>query len=338
MKRYGNLFDKAFSLENLYLAYLDARKGKRARRACFEFEKHLGENLYTLYESIHAGTYVPDPYFEFIVYEPKKRTIHAPTFRDVVVQHAIYRIIYQIFDRSFVSTKFSCRVGYGTHKAARYARTAMKKYSGDDYILKLDIRKFFYSIKRSVLRGLIERKIKDARLVNIMMMFADMETPLGIPIGNLLSQIYALIYLSPLDHFVKRMLKVRHYCRYVDDLMLIGLSRMKCLLLRNAIVGFLQGLLGLALSKCTIQKIRKGVNFCGYRTWRSLTFIRKFSLYKFRKAVKRGKQNAVVSLLGHAKHTNSLRYLLKILKEEVANGQNIQIPKSYRRIYDALPG
>jgi RNA-directed DNA polymerase len=338
MKRYGNLFDKAFSLENLYLAYLDARKGKRARRACFEFEKHLGENLYTLYESIHAGTYVPDPYFEFIVYEPKKRTIHAPTFRDVVVQHAIYRIIYQIFDRSFVSTSFACRVGYGTHKAARYARTAMKKYSGDDYILKLDIRKFFYSIKRSVLRGLIERKIKDARLVNIMMMFADMETPLGIPIGNLLSQIYALIYLSPLDHFVKRMLKVRHYCRYVDDLMLIGLSRMKCLLLRNAIVGFLQGLLGLALSKCTIQKIRKGVNFCGYRTWRSLTFIRKFSLYKFRKAVKRGKQNAVVSLLGHAKHTNSLRYLLKILKEEVANGQNIQIPKSYRRIYDALPG
>jgi hypothetical protein len=254
----------------------------------------------------------------------------------VVVQHAIYRIIYQIFDRSFVSTSFACRVGYGTHKAARYAQTAMRKHNGDDYILKLDIRKFFYSINRSVLRGLIERKIKDPRIVDMMMMFADMETPLGIPIGNLLSQIYALIYLNPLDHFIKRVLKIQDYVRYVDDFMLIGLSREKCLLLRNAIVKFLQSFLGLALSKCTIQKIRKGVNFCGYRTWRSLTFIRKYSLYKFRRMVKAGKQDSINSLLGHAKHTNSLHYMLNILKEEMIHGKNLQIPKNFRPIYYAL--
>jgi RNA-directed DNA polymerase len=338
MKRYGNLFKKAFSLENLHHAYLDARRGKRARRACFEFEKHLGENLYALYDSIHAGTYVPEAYFQFVVYEPKRRIIHAPTFRDVVVQHAIYRTIYKIFDRSFVSSSFACRIGYGTHRAAKYARKAMRKHSGEDYVLKLDIRKFFYSMNRSVLRGLITRKIKDERLVNVMMMFADMETHLGIPIGNLLSQIYALIYLNPLDHFIKRVLKIRDYVRYVDDFMLIGLARAKCLMLRDVIVEFLQRLLGLALSKCTIQKIRKGVNFCGYRIWRSLTFIRKHSLYKFRRAVKRGRQESIVSLLGHAKHTNSLFYMLKILKEEIKNGQNLQVPKVYRHSYDLLPG
>ena len=338
MKRYGHLFDKAFSMENLHRAYLDARHGKRSRRACFEFEKHLGWNLHVLHEAIHSGTYVPDPYFQFVVYEPKRRIIHAPTFRDVVVQHAIYRTIYQIFDRSFISTSFACRIGYGTHKAAKYARKAMRKHNGEDYILKLDVRKFFFSINRSVLRWLIERKIKDRRLVDIMMMFADMETPLGIPIGNLLSQTYALIYLNPLDHFIKRVLKIRDYVRYVDDFMLIGLSREKCFMLRDVIVEFLQRLLGLALSKCTIQKIRKGVNFCGYRMWRSLTFIRKFSLYKFRRAVKRGKQDAVVSLLGHAKHTNSLFYMLKILREEIRNGKNLQVPKAYRCAYNALPG
>jgi len=337
MKRYGNLFEKTFSMDNLYLAYLDARRGKRARRACFEFEKHLGENLQTLYTTLHNGTYVTDPYFQFAVYEPKRRIIHAPTFRDVVVQHAIYRVIYDIFDRSFINTSFACRIGYGTHKAAKCTRSAMQKCSGEDYILKMDIRKYFYSINRIVLRRLLTRKIKDERMVDIMMTFADMETPLGIPIGNLLSQIYALIYLNPLDHFIKRILKIKHYVRYVDDFILIGLARETCLLLRNVIVNFLRELFGLELSKSTISKVRKGVNFCGYRTWRSLTFIRKYSLYKFRRVVKAGKQESINSLLGHAKYTNSLPYMLNILKEEMIHGKNLQIPKGFRSIYYALP-
>jgi len=281
MKRYGKLFKKAFNTENLYQAYLDARRGKRSRRACFEFERHLGANLRSLHDELNAGTYKPDPYFEFLVVEPKKRIIHAPTFRDVVVQHAIYRVIYNIFDRSFIAQSFACRIGYGTHASAKYTRRSMQAHAGDDYILKLDIRKFFYSINRPTLRRLIERKIKDARFVDIMMMFADMKTPLGIPIGNLLSQIYALIYLNPMDHFIKRILKIKHYVRYVDDFMLIGLTRDTCLLFRKIIVEYLKKFLGLGLSQSTIAKIKKGVNFCGYRTWRSRVFIRKYSLYKF---------------------------------------------------------
>ena len=337
MKRYGNLFDKAFSEENLYAAYLDARRGKRGKRACFEFEKHLGENLEALHAAIHAGTYAPKEYFQFVIYEPKRRVIHAPSFRDVVVQHAIYRTVYHIFDRSFVSTSFACRVGYGTHKAARFARSAMQRHSGDDYILKLDVRKFFYSIRRSVLRSLIERKIKDARLVDIMMMFADMETPIGIPIGNLLSQIFALIYLNPLDHFVKRVLKVRHYVRYVDDFMLIGLSRQVCLILRDTIAEFLRRLFGLELSRVTLQKVRRGVNFCGYRMWRTVSFIRKHSLYKFRRAVKDGRQESINSLLGHARQTHSMAYMMAMLSEEINHGKNLQIPKNFRPIHNAHP-
>ena len=337
MKRYGNLFEKAFSEENLYGAFLDARRGKRSRRACFEFERNLAANLRELHDLLRSGEYSPSPYFEFVIYEPKRRVIHAPAFRDTVVQHAIYRVIYSIFDRVFIATSFACRLGYGTHKAARYARSAMQKYDGDQYILKLDIRKFFYSIDRAILRKLIERKIKDTRLIDIMMMFANMKTPKGIPIGNLLSQIYALIYLNPLDHFVKRVLKARHYIRYVDDFILIGFSRSTCLVLRDEIVVFLRNMLGLELSRCTIQKNRKGVNFCGYRMWRTCTFIRKYSLYKFRRAVKRNRQESINSLLGHAKATNSLIYMLKILKGEIANGKNLQIPKNYRQLYDILP-
>ena len=337
MKRYGNLFEKAFSIDNLYCAYQDARRGKRGRRACFDFDKSVGANIQALFDEIHSGSYRPQAYFKFIVYEPKQRVIYAPAFRDIVVQHAIYRVIYDIFDRSFIDTSFACRVGYGTHRAANYTRRAMQRHGCGEYVLKLDIRKFFYSINRDILRRLISRKIKDERLVNIMMIFAEMEEPLGIPIGNLLSQIYALIYLNPLDHFVKRVLGVRDYVRYVDDFMLIGLSRPACLLFRAVVIAYLRSELELNLSKSTIQKIKKGVNFCGYRMWKSRVFIRKHSLYKFRKAVGKCCQESINSFLGHAKATNSLIYLLKILKEKIKNGNNIKIPKNYRQIYDALP-
>lgn len=333
MKRYGNLFETAFSRQNIYLAYLDARQGKRTRRACFEFEQHLGERLESIYDALNSGTYRPDPYVEFIVTEPKRRVIHAPSFKDVIVQHAIYRTIYSIFNRSFIDQSFACRIGYGTHKAAKCARRYMRKYSGDDYILKMDVRKFFYSINRSILRKLVEAKIKDQRFVDVMMLYADMETPLGIPIGNLLSQICALIYLNPMDHYIKRVLKIKHYVRYVDDFLLIGLSRDECLVHRKAIVDFLQQRLGLQLSKSTIAKIRKGVNFCGYRMWRTICVIRKYSLYKFKRMVMAEKQAAINSLLGHAKATNSLKYMLKIIKEAVSHGKAIQVPKNYHADY-----
>lgn len=335
MKRTGNLFNTVFSKENLYLAYLDARKGKRMKRACFEFEKRLSENLAALYDGIRSGAYRPGPYFQFVVYEPKRRVIHAPAFRDIVVQHAIYRIVYSIFDRTFIDTSFACRIGYGTHRASDYTQKALRAYDGDLYTLKLDIRKFFYSIDRQILRALIERKIKDKRLVDIMMLFAKKEGPLGIPIGNLLSQIYALIYLNPLDHFVKRALRVKHYVRYVDDFVLIGLTRDKCLEYRKVIVGFLRDKLHLTLSKSTIQKIKRGINFVGYRTWRNKRFIRKYSLYKFKHSLKDGRTESVISLLGHAKRTNSLPYLLRIIKE-AQNAKDLQIPKSYRQAYNTL--
>ncbi len=337
MKRVGNLFDDIFSKENLYSAYLDARRGKRKKRACFQFETQLGSNLTSLYEEIHNGKYKPRPYYKFIIYEPKERVVHAPAFRDVVAQHAIYKVTYPIFNRFFINTSFACRLGYGTHRASEYTQRALRAYGKDDYFLKLDIRKFFYSIDRNILRKQIERKIKDKRLVDIMMLFAEKDGPLGIPIGNLLSQIYALIYLNPLDHFVKRVLKIKHYVRYVDDFILIGLTREECLDHKSRIVAFLKNELGLKLSRFTIQKIKHGINFVGYRTWQDRRLIRKYSLYKFRRSVKAGKQESIISLLGHAKRTNSLKYMLNIIKR-LSSIRAVTLPRSYKQALNGAGG
>jgi len=332
MKRHGNLFAKTFTRDNLYQAYLDARSGKRKKRACFNFETNLGGELDALFWEIHSGFYRPRPYRTFWVSEPKPRLIHAPHFRDRVVQHAIYRTVYPIFDRTFISTSFACRIGYGTHKASTYTQQALRDCDPDSYTLKLDIRKFFYSIDRNILRLLVESKIKDWKLTDIMMRFADADGPVGIPIGNLLSQLYALVYLNPLDQYVKRSLKAQYYVRYVDDFILFGLTRKQCLDLRQRLVEFLADNLRLGLSKSTIQKVKHGVNFVGYRTWRSHRLIRKHSLYKFRRRAKRGNARAVASLLGHAKDTASLPHLIDHLKE--IPHDNLPLPARIRRLHD----
>lgn len=339
MKRVGNLFERAFTPEALYQAWLDASKGKMARRATMAFSRRLGAHLDDLHAEIHSGRYRPQVYVEFMVHEPKPRTIYAPAFRDLVVQHAIYRLIYPIFNSGLIDQSFACRVGKGTHRAADYAQAALRAAPAGTCTLKLDIRKFFYRIDRARLRDFIERRIKDERFVDIMMRFAEYghprTEPLGIPIGNLLSQLYALIYLAPLDHFIKRDLKAERYARYVDDFVIFGWPRQRCLDALHRIQHFLRNTLGLELSRWTLAPIARGLNFVGYRTWRSRRFIRKHSLHRANRSAGKGQIASVVSILGHAQRTASLNHLLSTLK---ANHHDLfdRLPSRCRRRHHSL--
>ena len=314
MKRLGHLFEQAFTPEALLAAFHKAARHKHGKRACFNFEKRLAHNLDDLHRELHDGHYCPRPYYSFMVYEPKPRQIYAPAFRDLVVQHAIYAVVGPIFERGFIDQSFACRIGLGTHKAADYAQVALQACPRDSYTLKLDIRKFFYRIDRAILRRQIERKIKDRRFIDLMMQFADHGEPVGIPIGNLLSQLYALIYLNPLDHFVKRNLGVEHYCRYVDDFVLFGITRDQAIAYRGDIIEFIAHL-KLELSKSTVARVTRGINFVGYRTWSSRRFVRKHSLYTYRKSVRHGDMASIASCLGHARRTHSLQPMLRFFKE-----------------------
>lgn len=333
MKRRGFLYVRAFTLEALTAAFHLAARHKHAKRACFNFERRLAVNLDSLRQELADGSYRPQPYYSFMVYAPKPRRIFAPAFRDLVVQHAIHAVAEPIFDKTFIDQSFACRTGFGTHKAADFAQRALQACAPESYTLKLDIRKFFYRIDRPILRGLIEKKIKDARFVDLMMQFADHGEPTGIPIGNLLSQIYASIYLNPLDHFIKRDLGITRYCRYVDDFVLFGESRETLLAAKARIVEFIAGL-RLELSKFTLARATRGVNFIGYRTWASKRVIRRRSIYTLRSAVRRGALESAVSVLGHARRTHSLQHLLAHIKDNnhaIAN----QLPKVYRHARNA---
>lgn len=336
MKRYGNLYCKILNEDALWDGYLEAKKSKASKRSCLEFEKSLGKELKTLLHELETRTYKPLPYKVFRVHEPKERVIYAPEFRDCVVQHAIYKVVMPIFERSFIDQSFACRKGKGTHKASDFCQQSLRKCPSDSYYLQLDIRKFFYSIDRDILKTQLERKVKDKEMVDIMMMFTTHGEDKGIPIGNLLSQMFALVYLNPLDHFIKRVVAPKKlYCRYVDDFIIFGISLEEAKEYKETIERYLITELGLSLSKSHKSKISKGINFCGYRTWSRARFVRKHSLYKFRKAVKHGKVDSVQSHLAHASKTHSLQHMLTHIKEKNFE-LYCKIPETYQsRHYQA---
>lgn len=265
-KENSHSYEYFLDINNLYNAYLSARKKKRNKKAIYDFEKNIGSNLLSLQKELSDMTYQPNCYRTFYVYEPKQRLIVAPAFRDSVVQHMVYNYIYDLFDNSFIFDSYGCRKLKGTHKASARLQTFMRKHSNDDYYLQLDIRRYYYRINHEILRKLISKKIDDLRVVDLIMLFVNMMEKIGLYVGNVLSQLFGLIYLNPLDHFVKRFLKVKHYLRYVDDFVLVGLTKDQANELKEKIETFLKDNLELELSKFRIAKIKYGCNFVGFRT------------------------------------------------------------------------
>lgn len=332
MKRYGKLFARIANSENLLLAYENARDGKRSHKACFEFSRNLGRNLHDLEKELVDGSYQPKPCNSFTVFDGRKlRLVEAPAFRDLVVQHAFFNVVGPIFDSKFINTNFACRAGKGTHQAADWLQSAMRKAKATDWVLHVDVRKFFYSIDREVLYSQVERIVKCQQTLTYLKLFMLRDSPTGIPIGNLLSQTYANLCLNSLDQFCKRTLKVRVYGRYMDDSIMLAPSREVGLHWLAEIEKHL-ALLNLEISHSTLQPIKRGANFVGFRTWAKARFIRPHVISSFRRDASRKFIPGVISRLGHAKRTASFRYLITYLKNHHADIYR-SLPKSLRPVH-----
>lgn len=148
MKRFGNLYDKIISIENLDLAERKARKGKGKRKDVAEFDKDKNGNLRRLHETLARGEFKTSEYTTFTVYEPKERVIFKlPYFPDRVVHHAIMNVLEPIWTRTFTHNTFSCIKGRGISGCARAVEKIIKTFKGRPlYCLKIDIRKFYPSV------------------------------------------------------------------------------------------------------------------------------------------------------------------------------------------------
>lgn len=349
-KRVGNIYKDNCTYEKLYYAYLNAIQGKRYRADVLEFTENLESNLLTLLEELKTHTYVVGAYREFYVYEPKRRLIMALPFRDRVVQWWIYSLLYPILDKTFIADSYACRHGKGAKAAADRLQYMLKQtevLGGKWYFLKLDMAKYFYRVVHSTLLEIVARKIKDKDVLQLLQLFIEGDgTPFGLticdnieeaerindrgmPIGNLTSQLLANVYLNELDQFCKHVLGIKHYVRYMDDVIILSNSKQHLHDILSRITEFLATRLQLVLNnKTTIRPVSMGIQFVGLTIWSTHRTLRKKSSLRLRRrllwAAKRyaegtleyEKYNATLqSYLGMLKYNDCYRFKQKLLKD-----------------------
>lgn len=335
-KRVNNIYLKNITFSKLLGAHYKCRKNKRFKKQVIEFEMNLENNLLKIGRELLNGTYTFSKYFEFTIYEPKERKIKTLEYRDRVVQTwYVENFLKPNFESSYILDTYACIEGRGTHKAVdkmqEYLRKADKEFV-EVWVLKCDIRKFFFNVDREILYGLIKRKIKDKYFLELTrkIIFYDDEK-VSIPIGNYTSQIYANVYLHELDRYIKEELNVKYIVRYMDDFVLLLESKEKAKEYLEKIKCFLKENLRLELNaKTSYFKAKQGVNFCGFRIWKTHRLLREQSKKKMRRKLKSFEKlykkdriepdyilACINSWLGHAKHCNSYNLINKMFDEFV---------------------
>lgn len=305
MKRFGNLFERICTFKNFVEAFYKARKGKGNAPNVVAFEVDLEHHLFTLLEELKNGEYSPGGYNTFMIYDPKVRMISAAPFRDRVVHHALCNVIEPIFDQTFIGDSYANRKNKGTHAAIRKCQSFVRKYP---YGLKGDIRKYFPSIDHVILKDLIRRKIKCRPTLNLIDRIIDNSNPQdpvldyhsgdnlftiidrrkGLPMGNLTSQFFANVYLSPFDHFVKEDLRIPGYVRYVDDFVLFHSDKEFLHKCRKEISDYLSRKLRLNVHerKTSVFGTSSGLTFLGQRIFSEYRRIKRSNVSSFRKRLR----------------------------------------------------
>ena len=217
MKRAGRLFESIVDASNLRLAFLKAIRGKRRSADVLLFCRDVDQNLGKIERRLRCLEPDWGHYRQFIVEEPKRRTITASSLEERIMHHAIMNVLEPIFERQLIHHSYACRKGKGTHAAVQQAFHLCK---GGRFFLKLDVRRYFDSVDHDILKARLARIIKDQRTLFLLGGVIDSfctSPGKGLPIGNLTSQFFANFYLSGMDHFVLETLHPAGYVRYMDD-------------------------------------------------------------------------------------------------------------------------
>lgn len=292
------------------------------------FEYHLEDNLFSLYEDLKFNRYRHFEYEHFQVFDNKKRDIYKAMVRDRIVHQIIFDYLEEFFEISFIKDSYSSRKNKGSHKAIKTFRYFIKLVSGGNktqcFVLKCDVKKYFNSVKQRILLEIIEKKVEDKHVFEIIKEiiisfkkgnFDDEDLLfkfIGIPLGNITSQVFANIYLNELDKFVKKELRVRFYVRYNDDFVILDNSKKRLKLYLLRIRTFLEEKLCLEVPvhKAEIRNIDWGVDFLGYIILKDAVLLRNKTKGKI---FERINEKNISSYIGLLKHCDSYNLRQKII-------------------------
>ncbi|MGN0181886.1 MAG: reverse transcriptase/maturase family protein [Candidatus Ornithomonoglobus sp.] len=305
-----------------------------------EFENELMYNIMKLKIELEEKIYSVGGYKSFKVYEPKEREIMALSFRDRIVQHSLCDNVLEPFlDARLDYDNAACRKGKGTHFALDrlkyFLQKGYNKWGSDYYILKCDIRKYFYNINHDILKKNLYRFIGDEDLIRLLDVIIDStDGNVGLPIGNMTSQWFAIFYLDKMDRFIRNELRIKLYSRYMDDFILIHNNKdylKECL---DRIRAFLDDELALELNEKTqIFPVKNGVDYLGFHTYitetgKVIRKIRRKSKAAMKRKIKKFNieysannmeyeriHQSIASWIGHAKHGDTFYLRKNIIKK-----------------------
>lgn len=310
-------YEHIISIENLLEAWREFIVGKKARKDVQLFEQNLMTNIIALHCDLVSKTYQHSAYEAFNISDPKPRNIHKASVRDRLLHHALYRKLYPFFDRTFISHSYSCRLGKGTYKAIdAFSRSASKvscNYTRTVWVLKCDIRKFFATIDHHLLTEILKVYIADKDILwllsRIIESFHSTKEGVGLPLGNLTSQLLVNVYMNRFDQFVKHTIKAKYYIRYADDFVVLSEDKENLKTILGRIGDFLQNHLRLSLhpDKVSISTVASGVDFLGWIHFPDHRVVRTTTKRRAFRGIKRtqGKNETVQSYLGLLKHGNA---------------------------------
>lgn len=215
--RYSNIFDEIANFEALYKAYEECIKGRRYKNEVVSSTAHIEMIVSDLVRELQEGTYKPGEYYEFETRkEVKRRIIHAPLFRDRIVQHAVCNVLEPLYEKKFIFDSYANRKGKGNHKAVARVQSFLYQGKCNNYVLQGDFKKYYDNVDHELLKVKIRRTVKDERVLLLCDALIDSyngHTGKGIPIGAPFSQLMANVNLDSLDHFCQRSFTSQEICQ-----------------------------------------------------------------------------------------------------------------------------
>ena len=340
MKRYNNIFPKIVEMDNLRLAYRNARKGK----SYYEEVKIIDENpdyyLEQIQQMLISGNYKTSEYVIFKKNDKgKEREIYKlPFYPDRIVHWAIMLQIEHIFMQTFTNFTNASLKDRGIHRTLKQLDKALKDENNTEYCLKIDVKKFFPNINHDILKNLLRKKFKDKLLLELLDEIIDsVEGSKGVPIGNYFSQYFANFYLSYFDHWLKEEKKCKYVFRYMDDIVILDGDKNFLHNLKREIDEYLKVNLDLKVKENwqIFPTNVRGIDFVGYRVFRHYKLLRKSTYKRMKEKCKKlVKQDSlsfsnfctVNSYVGWLKWCNSydlsLKYINPLLIKEFEKNPN----------------
>ncbi len=345
MKKLSDIYPAVIAKENLYQSAYMASRGRRYRDTTADFNFSLEREIDRLHKELLNKTYCHGKYRLFTIYDPKKRKIAAAPFKDRVVHHAVHDVIEPIIDKTFIYDSYACRKDKGTHMAVDRAQRFLR---ANKFCFHGDIKRYFPSINRCILKKILLMRIDDKDLLWLLGKIIDSAALLpylssqpdeiGLPIGNLTSQFFANLYLNEMDYFIKFNLRIRYYLRYMDDFLIFSNEKAELSEIKEKIRRFLNDRLELRLheEKSQIYSTSGGIKFLGFRLFFEYRRISSENLRRFRKRIKNfeylftNKQvttpavkDSVRCWVAHSKYANTIMLRKDILNQLIRDKSRI---------------